>query len=145
MSPEAVVRRLIEQGFNAGDLEVAAELTSPDLVEHQDFGPGHAPGAAGVRAVIASLKRAFPDFRLAIEDLVVAGDTAWLRMVATGTNARPVHGSPADGPPDPCAGVRRHPGRGRPHGRALGRAGPPRRAPAAWAQVTIRIAATITP
>jgi hypothetical protein len=38
-TPEAVVRRLIEQGFNKGDLDVADELTSPDLVEHQNFGP----------------------------------------------------------------------------------------------------------
>ena len=62
-TPEAVVRRLIEQGFNEGDLDVADELTSPDLVEHQNFGPDHAPGAEGVKAVIASLRRAFSDFQ----------------------------------------------------------------------------------
>ena len=89
VSPETVARRLIEEGFNEGDLEVAHELTAPDLVEHQDFGPAHPPGGDGVRAVIASLRRAFPDFRLTIDDLVVGGDAAWLRMVATGTN----HGS----------------------------------------------------
>jgi predicted ester cyclase len=83
---EAVVRRLIEDGFNQGDLSVADELTAPGLVEHQEFGPGHAPGAEGVRAVIASLRRAFSDFHLRIDDLVVERDTAWLRMVATGTN-----------------------------------------------------------
>jgi predicted ester cyclase len=83
---EYVVRRLIEKGFNEGDLAVVDAITSPDLVEHQNFGPDHAPGAAGVRAVVESLRRAFPDFRLAIEDLVADGDTVWLRMVATGTN-----------------------------------------------------------
>jgi predicted ester cyclase len=86
MSTETVARRLIEEGFNAGDLAIADELTSPDLVEHQEFGPDHAPGAEGVRAIIASLKSAFSDFHLAIDDLVVDGDTAWLRMVATGTH-----------------------------------------------------------
>ncbi|HEY6029259.1 MAG TPA: ester cyclase, partial [Gaiellaceae bacterium] len=60
--PENVVRRLIEEGFNEGRLEVADELTSPDLVEHQSFGPDHAAGAEGVKAVIASLRRAFSDF-----------------------------------------------------------------------------------
>jgi predicted ester cyclase len=94
---EAVVRRLIEEGFNAGDLAVADELTSPDLVEHQDFGPGHAPGADGVRAVIASLRRAFSDFHLAIEDLVVDGDKAWVRMRATGTNDGSFMGHPPTG------------------------------------------------
>jgi hypothetical protein len=85
-TPEAVVRRLIEQGFNQGNLEAAGRLTSDALVEHQDFGPAHAPGGEGAKAVIASLRRAFSDFRLTIEDLVAAGDTVWLRMVATGTN-----------------------------------------------------------
>ena len=94
---ESVVRRLIEEGFNAGDLAVADELTSPDLVEHQDFGPGHAPGADGVRAVIASLRRAFSDFHLAIEDLVVDGDKAWVRMRATGTNDGSFMGHPPTG------------------------------------------------
>ena len=85
-TPETVVRRLIEEGFNQGNLEVVDDLTSPALREHQNFGPDHAPGAAGVRAVVESLRRAFPDFRLTIEDLVADGGTVWLRMVATGTN-----------------------------------------------------------
>jgi predicted ester cyclase len=90
--PERVFRHLIEDGFNRGDLSVADAVTSPELAEHQDFGPGHAPGAEGVRAVIASLRRAFPDFRLEIQDLVVSGDTAWARMVATGTHGGPFMG-----------------------------------------------------
>jgi predicted ester cyclase len=93
--PETVVRRLIDEGFTGGRLEVADELIADDLVEHQSFGPDHAPGAEGVRAVIGSLKRAFPDFRLEIEDLVVAGDIVWTRNVATGTN----HGSFLGNPP----------------------------------------------
>ena len=83
---ENVVRKLIEEGFNEGNLEVVDAITSPGLAEHQNFGPDHAPGAAGVRAVVESLRRAFPDFHLAIEDLAVSGDTVWLRMTATGTN-----------------------------------------------------------
>ena len=85
-SPEQVVRRLIEEGFNQGRLDVADELTAPDIVEHQDFGPKHAGGAEGVKAVIASLRRAFSDFHLEIEHLTVDGDAVWLRMVGTGTN-----------------------------------------------------------
>ncbi len=95
--PETVLRRLIDEGFNAGDLSVADELTSPELVEHQNFGPDHAPGAEGVRAIIASLRRAFSDFHLAIEGLVVDGDTAWVRMSATGTNDGSFMGHPPTG------------------------------------------------
>ncbi|HEY2868509.1 MAG TPA: nuclear transport factor 2 family protein, partial [Gaiellales bacterium] len=78
--PERVFRRLIERGFNRGDLSVADAVTSPEIVEHQDFGPDHAPGAEGVRAVISSLRRAFSDFHLQIEDIAVSGDTVWARL-----------------------------------------------------------------
>jgi predicted ester cyclase len=84
--PEHVVRRLIDEGFSSGRLEVCDELVSDENVEHQQFGPGHAPGAEGVKAVITSLRNAFSDFRLTIEDLVVAGDTVWTRNLATGTH-----------------------------------------------------------
>jgi steroid delta-isomerase-like uncharacterized protein len=97
--PERLFRRLIDEGFNGGDLSVADAVTAPDLAEHQDFGPDHAPGAEGVRAVIASLRRAFSDFHLEIEDMVVTGDTAWARMTATGTHDGPFMGHPPTGRP----------------------------------------------
>ena len=53
---EAVVRRLIDGGFSQGRLEVCDELVAADIVEHQEFGPNHAPGPEGVKAVIASLR-----------------------------------------------------------------------------------------
>lgn len=96
-SPEAVVRRLIEGGFNEGNLDVADEVISPELVEHQNYGPDHAPGSEGVKAVMASLRRAFSDFHLEIEELAVVGDTVWLRMTGTGTNDGSFMGHPPTG------------------------------------------------
>ena len=98
-TPETLARRLIEEGFNQGDLSVAEDLISPSMVEHQYYGPDHAPGAEGVRAVISSLKRAFSDFHLTIDDLAVNGDTVWLRMTGTGTNDGSFMGHPPTGRP----------------------------------------------
>ena len=94
---ENIVRTLIEEGFNKGNMDVVNAITSPALVEHQNFGPNHAAGAEGVRAIVASLHRSFPDFRLTIEDIAVTGDAVWLRMVATGTNSGPYMGHAATG------------------------------------------------
>src|SRR5689334_5559451 len=96
-TPETVVRRLIDEGFNAGDLELVEEIVSPDFVEHQNFGPGHAAGAEGVKAVISSLRRAFSDFHLQIDELAVQGATVWLRMTGTGTNDGSFMGNPPTG------------------------------------------------
>ena len=97
--PEAVVRLLIEEGFNRGDLDLVDGIVSPELVEHQHFGPNHAAGADGVKAVIASLRRAFSDFHLQIDDLAVQGDTVWLRMTGTGTNDGSFMGNDPTGRP----------------------------------------------
>jgi predicted ester cyclase len=94
---EAVVRRLIDGGFSQGRLEVCDELVAADIVEHQEFGPNHAPGPEGVKAVIASLRGGFSDFELRIDDLVVAGDTVWIRNTATGTNDGAFMGYPPTG------------------------------------------------
>lgn len=37
---EAVVRRLIDEAFGQGHLEVCDELIADEIVEHQDYGPG---------------------------------------------------------------------------------------------------------
>ncbi len=94
---EMVARRLIEEGFNQGNLGVCDELAADELVEHQDFGPDHAAGAEGVKAVIDSLRRGFSDFHLEIEDLAVDGDKVWLRMAGTGTNDGSFMGNPPTG------------------------------------------------
>ena len=84
--PENVVRRLIDEGFNEGNLELCDDITAPDLAEHQIYGPNHAAGAEGVKAVIVSLRRAYSDFRLEIQHLAVDGDLVWLHMRGSGTN-----------------------------------------------------------
>ncbi|HSQ32860.1 MAG TPA: ester cyclase [Gemmatimonadaceae bacterium] len=94
---ERVVRRLIDEAFGLGNLEVCDELIAEDMVEHQDYGPDHAAGAAGVKAVVTSLRRAFSDFKLEIEDMVVAGNLVWTRNVATGTNDGSYMGHPPTG------------------------------------------------
>ncbi len=71
---ELVVRRLPEEGFNRGQLGVVDDLVAADMREYQLRETGHPDGPVGVRAVITSLRSAFPDFRLSIQDLAVAGD-----------------------------------------------------------------------
>ena len=96
---ELPVRRLIDEGFSGGDLSVADAVVAPDMAEHQDFGPGHPAGPEGARRVMASLRRAFPDFALTIVDVGVDGDVVWTRNVATGTDLGGFMGHPPTGRP----------------------------------------------
>ena len=87
----AIVRRLMDEGFNRGELAVCDELFSPDAVEHQR---GNAAGADGIKGVISALRSWFSDFRIEIEDIVAQDDMVWFRNRATGTNDGPFMGFP---------------------------------------------------
>jgi predicted ester cyclase len=92
---EQSYRRLIDEVFNQGRMEVADELIAPHAVEHQRGGLGDGP--EGARRTATVLRSAFPDFSLTIQDLVVDGDKVWARQRGGGTNLGTFFGFPPTG------------------------------------------------
>jgi predicted ester cyclase len=82
-SNESIYRRIIDEGFNQGRLEVADELVAPGAVEHQR---GSADGPEGLKRTIKILRSAFPDFTLTITEVVAVGDKVWAMQKGGGTN-----------------------------------------------------------
>ena len=71
-SNEQLYRILIEDGFGNGDTTVFDKYTSQSFIEHQyGFNP---PNVEGVKKAIVNLHKAFPDFSMIIEDLIVQDD-----------------------------------------------------------------------
>jgi predicted ester cyclase len=91
---EAMYRRLIEEGFNQGNLAVVDELVSPNAREHQR---GAGDGIEGTKDTIKYLRSAFPDFKITIDEVVVAGDKVWARQRGGGTNLGRFAGHPPTG------------------------------------------------
>ncbi len=85
-----VFRRVIEEGYNKGNLTILDDLFAADFTERQDgFAP---PNLQGVKASIANLRSAFPDFKLTFEDLIASADKTWAHMTARGTHRGPFMG-----------------------------------------------------
>ncbi|HEX3508030.1 MAG TPA: ester cyclase [Candidatus Dormibacteraeota bacterium] len=91
---EALYRRIIEEGFNQGKLEVADELIAPGAVEHQR---GSADGPEGLKKTIKILRSAFPDFTITITEIVAVGDKVWAMQKGGGTNDGGFFGHPPTG------------------------------------------------
>jgi predicted ester cyclase len=91
---EAAFRRLIDDGFTRADLAAVEAVIAPDVIEHQD---GMGAGPDGVKGAISFLHRAFPDFRLTVEDLTHDGDRVWARLRGRGTHLGPLMGRPPTG------------------------------------------------
>jgi predicted ester cyclase len=88
-------RRLIDEGFNKGNLPALDELFAPNFMEHQDgFVP---PNVEGVKGAIVSLRTPFPDLKLTIEEIIASSDKTWARITARGTHQSPFMGRPATG------------------------------------------------
>jgi predicted ester cyclase len=92
---ESIYRRIIEEGFNQGRLEIADELVAPNAVEHQRGGAGDGP--EGLKRTIKILRGAFPDFTITIDEVVTVGDKVWARQRGGGTNLGAFAGHPATG------------------------------------------------
>ena len=90
----AATRRLIEEGFSRGNVDVCDELVAPDAVEHQR---GLKPGIEGTKETIRTLHEWFSEFELTIEDLVARGDQVWIRATGRGLNTGSIFGRPPTG------------------------------------------------
>ncbi len=94
---QAVLRRVMEEGFGQGNLAVMDELVAADVIEHQsNIRPANVEGA---KACIRMLHAAFPDFHLAHQHTAVAGDLVWSHYTATGTQTGPLGPFPPTGKP----------------------------------------------
>ena len=85
-------RRFVEEAFNRGLLDVVDETHSSATMIH--WSPDY-NDVAGLKAWIRSVRRAFPDFHMAIDFTVVEEDTITVGFTATGTHTRRFMGIPA--------------------------------------------------
>ena len=91
---KALVMKLIQEGFNKGDLSIVDEVVAPNMKEYQR---GNHNGTEGTKEVIQTLRSWFPDFNMQMQDMVAEGDAVWVRFSATGTNLGSVMHKPPTG------------------------------------------------
>ena len=84
---EALVRGLFEDVFNRGDAAAAQRLLAPEFVAH-DPSVGELHGPQAILGMIAGFRESFPDLSYRIVQVLVSGEDAAVRWVATGTQQR---------------------------------------------------------
>jgi steroid delta-isomerase-like uncharacterized protein len=83
---KALARRVIEEMFNNGNLDVADELIAPDYVDHDPAMPEEIHGPEGFKEYVSMYRSAFPDIHIEIEDQIAEGDKVTTRWTGTGTH-----------------------------------------------------------
>jgi steroid delta-isomerase-like uncharacterized protein len=95
MDNTATVKRMYEL-LNNRDVDGFGNLLADDFVEHE-VAPGLEPTKDGVKAFFRMYMDAFPDLRMAPEDVVSSGDKVVVRARGTGTHRGEFMGMPATG------------------------------------------------
>lgn len=98
------IRRIFEEGFNAGDLTAVDELLSPDHLAHSAFG-GAPNGPQGLKWLILQFRGAFPDLHCIVKDEIRVGEKAAAHFTMQGTQLGPFLGSPPTGRPIVAQGL----------------------------------------
>ena len=86
---EALVRRFYEEVWNGGNVAVAEEIFAPDYLRHDLRPTRPAPGGAGMAAIAAAFRAAFPDLRMDVDLILSDGDLVAARWTSTGTFSGP--------------------------------------------------------
>jgi steroid delta-isomerase-like uncharacterized protein len=94
---KALVRQLVEEAINLGNMSVIDEFLIPDFVEHEELPPGIPPGREAPKVLFTMLRSAFPDLKATIEHLIAEGDKVVLHMTWTGTHEGEFMGIPPTG------------------------------------------------
>jgi len=94
---KAVSRRVAEEIFNGGNLDLADELYAPDYVLHDPALPEDLHGPEGLKQYVGITMGGFPDARVTIEDQIAEGDKVVDRWTAIGTHMGDFMGIPPTG------------------------------------------------
>lgn len=98
-----IVRRFFDEVWSQGNYAVADELLAENHVHH--LGEDELRGPAAVKEFAASLRSAFPDLRVSIEDEVADAGKVAIRWTASGTHSGQFAGVEATGRPVHYGGI----------------------------------------
>ena len=82
-----LVQRVVDEIWNAGNLELADELFAPTYINHGGLIPDLVQGPEGIKFSVAFYRAAFPGLHVAVDDLAVDKDAVILRWTAAGQAA----------------------------------------------------------
>ena len=93
-----LIKRFYEDVIGNGNLALIDELTTDDIVDHEEGLPGQPSGREGVKFFVGAMREAFPDVRVkSIEPMMTDGNLEAARVILAGTHEGELMGVSATG------------------------------------------------
>jgi steroid delta-isomerase-like uncharacterized protein len=93
---KVIVRRYIEEVWGNGDTAAEDDILAENYLDHNPR-PGQAPGRAGHHQIMTTLRKAFPDLRITLDQMIAEGDTVVDRWTMHATHMGEFAGIAATG------------------------------------------------
>ena len=90
---KSIIRRVLDEAFNQGNLAVVDELVAPNGISHH-LSWGTPANRMGLKQLIAMFRTAFPDLLCTIEDEIIQGDKIAAHWTMRGTHQGQFLGNP---------------------------------------------------
>jgi len=87
-----VIRRLVEEVWNKGDLSAVEQLLTPNYTHHDSATPDFGRGPEAERKRASLYRAAFPDLHMTIENIISEGDTVMARWSCHATHKGELNG-----------------------------------------------------
>lgn len=82
---KAIAKRIVQEIWNEGNLELAEEIIAPDYADNV-AGDGSSVGPEGFKKAVMGIRYAFPDFNITIDDMIAENDKVALVWTFVGTH-----------------------------------------------------------
>ena len=89
---KTAVRRLFDELWNKGNLQVADELIASTYTHHDASTPDVGRGPESEKNRVKLYRTAFPDLRLTVEDMIADGETVVARWSCRGAHRGDLNG-----------------------------------------------------
>lgn len=100
---KAVVRRLVEEVINRGEIQLLPVFVAEDHVHHDQTGDLYGP--EGVLLDVIETRASFPDLHVTLDELLADGDRVVRRFTLRGTQQGAFMDVPATGRPVAVSGI----------------------------------------
>jgi steroid delta-isomerase-like uncharacterized protein len=95
---KSIVRRVLGEAFNQGNLTIVDELVAPDGISHHSSW-GTPANRMGLKQLIAMFRTAFPDLYCKVEDEITQDNKVAAHWKMRGTHTGPFLGDPPTSKP----------------------------------------------
>ena len=94
---KALARRLVEELYGQGNLDIVDEIVDSNYVGHDPASPQGIRGPEGAKQFASMYLNAFSDVQATVEDLIAEGDKVVTRWRGVGTHQGELMGIPPTG------------------------------------------------